>query len=195
MLSSRFMDAATRKLHLRQWALASRDALPADERQRRSRRAAEHLLETELAAPDRALAVYAPIRSEADPSPLFERPRVAFPRVGRDGLELYWARFEDLIPRPPFSICEPSAGSPPAALDELALVVVPGLVFDRRGGRIGYGKGFYDRLLAQLRRLQNPARCVGFGFEAQVIDDLPIEPFDEPLDGLATETGLRWFAH
>jgi 5-formyltetrahydrofolate cyclo-ligase len=72
----------------------------------------------------------------------------------------------------------------PASID---LVVTPGLAFDRRGRRLGYGGGHYDRF---LRRLPPSTIRVGIGFAAQVVDRVPAGPTDEPLDALVTEEGL-----
>jgi 5-formyltetrahydrofolate cyclo-ligase len=187
------MSIRKSKARLRGWALATRDALPADRRARDSARACAHLLEG-AADPAVKLAAFAPIRSEADPTALYDRPHLAFPRVGPRGLELFWCTPDALVAVPPFGIREPTEDARPVDLTELDLIVVPGLVFDEGGGRIGYGKGYYDRLLAGARAASKHVRCVGFGFEAQLIDSVPCEPFDQRLDGLVTEAGLRWFS-
>jgi len=194
MLSRNRMNAAERKRQLRGWALATRDALSPERRARASSAAARHLLAHDVARPAAKTAAFAPIRAEADVSLLFDRPYLAFPRVGPTGLHLHWSRPEQLVPRPPFGIPEPTPDMAVAELDAIDLVVVPGLVFDARGGRIGYGKGYYDRLIERLRSRAPAVRCVGFAFEAQVVDAVPGEPFDQPLDGLVTEAGLRWFS-
>lgn len=72
---------------------------------------------------------------------------------------------------------------------EPEIVIVPLVAFDRRGGRLGYGGGFYDRTLEQLRR-QRPTLAIGFGFAAQAEDALPLEPTDQPLDLIVTERGV-----
>lgn len=174
--------------------MAIRDALDRERRVRASQAAARHLLDDAAAHVEAKTAAFSAIRSEADPSLLYDRPHLAFPRVGPAGLELFWCRPEEMVPRPPFGIPEPTETARAVALEEVQLVVVPGLVFDERGNRIGYGKGYYDRLIGQLRRRSPAVRCVGFAFEAQVVDSIPSEPFDERLDGLVTEAGLRWIS-
>lgn len=70
---------------------------------------------------------------------------------------------------------------------EEGLIVVPGVAFDQRLNRLGYGGGFYDRFL-----LAHPGLLsVGLAFELQVLDRLPAEPFDQPVKILATEKGVR----
>lgn len=66
--------------------------------------------------------------------------------------------------------------------EEIDLVLVPGLAFDRNGGRIGYGAGFYDRFLAGT-----PAVKVALAYSLQLIDAVPVEPHDVPVDRILTE--------
>lgn len=70
---------------------------------------------------------------------------------------------------------------------ELDLVMVPGVAFDRRGGRLGYGKGYYDRL---LRRLRPDALAVGVAFECQIVPEIPMHHDDVFMDKVVTETAL-----
>jgi 5-formyltetrahydrofolate cyclo-ligase len=69
------------------------------------------------------------------------------------------------------------------------VVVVPLVAFTRQGGRLGYGGGFYDRTLQGLREV-GPLLAIGFAFTAQEDPDLPLEPTDQPLDLIVTETGI-----
>jgi len=68
--------------------------------------------------------------------------------------------------------------------EELDLVMVPGTAFDLRGGRMGQGKGYYDRLLATARR---DAPLVGMAFECQIFDEIPVAPHDVFMDLVLTE--------
>ncbi len=72
------------------------------------------------------------------------------------------------------------------------VVIVPLVAFTEGGSRLGYGGGFYDRTLERLRG-RGSVFAVGFAFEAQRLPDLPQDPFDQPLDAIATEAGLRVF--
>jgi len=67
------------------------------------------------------------------------------------------------------------------------VLIVPLLAFDRRGFRLGYGGGFYDRTLERLRAIK-PVRAIGFAYSAQEIGEVPIEPTDQPLDLIVTES-------
>lgn len=82
-------------------------------------------------------------------------------------------------------------GGKPVPLDDIDLVIVPGLGFTSSGYRIGRGMGFYDRFLAQADFL---GRSCGLAFEEQVVETLPVLDHDVPLSMLATDTGIRRFA-
>lgn len=75
--------------------------------------------------------------------------------------------------------------------DELQpdVLLVPMLAFDRRGYRLGYGGGFYDRTLAELRKLK-PVVAIGVAYAMQEMDEVPTAPYDEPLDWILTERGV-----
>lgn len=71
--------------------------------------------------------------------------------------------------------------------DELELLIVPGVAFDREGRRIGHGFGFYDRLLASVR----PGSLkIGLAFECQIVPEVPMEPHDRTLDKIVTENAV-----
>lgn len=74
-------------------------------------------------------------------------------------------------------------------LPPVQLLLVPGLAFDEQGHRLGYGRGFYDALLA---RLSPEVVTLGVGFESQMHQSVPVEPHDWPVQGLLSERGLVW---
>ena len=72
---------------------------------------------------------------------------------------------------------------------EPEILIVPLLAFDRRGGRLGYGGGFYDRTLEMLRA-RRATLAIGFAFAGQEVDQTPLEDTDQPLDLIVTEAGV-----
>lgn len=82
-----------------------------------------------------------------------------------------------------YSIPEPQTGAREVSIDEIDLVVVPGVAFDREGGRMGRGKGFYDRLLAGSRVWKT-----GICFDFQLVGSVPKEPHDILMDKVVSET-------
>ncbi|WP_099903585.1 5-formyltetrahydrofolate cyclo-ligase, partial [Methylobacterium frigidaeris] len=85
-----------------------------------------------------------------------------------------------------FGLSEPG---PDAPVVDPRVLLVPLAAFDRRGHRIGYGKGYYDRALARLDA-QGPVLAIGIAFSAQETPRVPDSPHDRPLDGIVTEAGL-----
>lgn len=80
-----------------------------------------------------------------------------------------------------FHIEEPS-GDNTVDESEIELIIVPAVAYDRKGNRLGRGKGFYDRLLSTTQAVK-----IGVGYEFQLIDEIPIEPHDVPMDMVITQ--------
>ncbi|MGI6036748.1 MAG: 5-formyltetrahydrofolate cyclo-ligase [Limnochordia bacterium] len=116
--------------------------------------------------------------------------RVALPHTHRQLWQLIpgWVRGEDDLVAGVWGIKEPDPSRLRwVYLGDLDLVIVPGLAFDRRGYRIGYGGGFYDRFLA---RLPDETLKIGLAFQEQVVEKVPTEEYDQPLDMLITDAEL-----
>jgi 5-formyltetrahydrofolate cyclo-ligase len=96
----------------------------------------------------------------------------------------------DRLVRAAFGTSEPEPDRP---IHRPAILLVPLLAFDMRGSRLGYGGGFYDRTLAALRGATGRVFAIGVAFGAQEMEDVPVECFDQPLDAVATEAGIRIF--
>ena len=142
----------------------------------------------------RGLAGYMPIRTEIDPRPVMaEMARhgpVGVPVIEAAGAPLKfraWTPGAEMV-EGPFGALVPASG------DWLApeVLIVPLVAFDRAGGRLGYGGGFYDRTLEGLRAAR-PTLAVGYAYAGQEADRLPLEPTDQPLDAIVTETGVLTF--
>lgn len=119
---------------------------------------------------------------------LKEGRRVAVPVV--DSAKKEVIPFEVKNPRfklvsGPFGVPEPEVRERcPVCLREIGLVIVPGVAFDTGGGRVGFGGGFYDRL---LNKLSPQVRSVALAFECQIIDDVPCEQHDISVEYIVTE--------
>lgn len=107
--------------------------------------------------------------------------RVAFPRVADGALVLHEvADWSGLSPGA-FGIDEPFPGAPRVDPADVDLAVVPGLAWTRDGNRLGQGGGFYDRLLPRIGGV-----TVGVGFDRQLLDAVPLEAHDVPVDRVVT---------
>lgn len=116
--------------------------------------------------------------------------RLALPRIDRAARRLDFhlvAHLDDcLVPRT-WCILEPDpAQCPLVDLQEIEFMLVPGVAFTRDCERLGYGGGFYDRVLAQLRP---ECRTVSAAFSVQIVDSLPTGPDDRRVDAVITESG------
>jgi 5-formyltetrahydrofolate cyclo-ligase len=182
---------AGRKQALRTAAFAARDALDRDWR----REAASQIAAHALAVPDlqgiQPIGGYWPIRSEVDPRPLMEAlvgrgQGVALSQILHPHLSWREWRPGDMLVHGGFGVSEPGPDAPevfPRAL------LVPLAAFDRRGGRLGYGKGHFDRSIAELSA-RHPILAIGLAYAAQEIEEVPREPHDRLLDLIVTEAGI-----
>jgi 5-formyltetrahydrofolate cyclo-ligase len=182
-------------LATRQASLALRDAMTAAERAAASAvicDAANAMLAARL-APGETVALYAAKGSEVDTQRIdaFARARglvVAYPRVNGQArrLAFHAVPIEALAPAR-FELREPSADAPAVAVEDISVFVVPGLAFDRAGGRIGWGRGHYDATLAAAPR----ALRIGLAYERQVVDQVAREAHDVALHIIITEVATH----
>jgi 5-formyltetrahydrofolate cyclo-ligase len=178
------------KADLRATALARRAALGAEARREQSARAVDHV--RPLLRQGETVALFWPMRDEIDPSGLIEdvralQGRVVLPAIADRRIVFRLFSDEDSLEPGGFGTVHPKPEQP--ALDP-DLIVAPLAAFDRRGGRIGYGAGYYDRAIAELRARAHPFRLVGIAFACQEVDAVPLEAHDATLPLIATEDGL-----
>ena len=185
------METRELKARLRPTLLAARRALNADQRRAAADAATAGVLASVAWRAARVVALYQAYGAELDPAALRAAAHaagktVALPRVDSAGVTLRVVDADTPLVLSAHGVREPAADRPTLPPDQLDLIVVPGLGFDRRGGRLGHGGGHYDRLLARL-----PAGCrrVGFAYDQQVLDVVPMEPHDLALHALVTPTG------
>lgn len=143
------------------------------------------------AAPE-SVSAFWPMRDEIDVRPLIHRLtdagyRLGLPATQGRGKPLVFRRW-----RPDMDLVDGGFGTrvPPADAPEIvpSVLIVPLLAFDRRGYRLGYGGGFYDRTLAELAA-SRPVLAIGVAFAAQEVEEVPHEAHDVPLPWIVTEQG------
>jgi 5-formyltetrahydrofolate cyclo-ligase len=142
----------------------------------------------------RSVALYSPVQNEVDTDTILEDAlaagkQVYFPRLNRgDGTEFVqvFSRADLFVRR--FGIAE-SAGTNVLSLEESAAlsVFIPGVLFDRRGHRLGRGGGWYDRALAQFG---NRGVFIGLAYEIQIVESLPVESWDQKVHYVITENEI-----
>lgn len=187
------------KAALRKMLLARRAALSAAEAARLSRLIQEHILASKAWQNARQVVLYSAIRNEVDTDLLFADARAKgrqalFPRClpGKTGImELAACSGPEAMRPGVFGILEPD----PAACPALSgadlhpdIVITPGVGFDRHGGRLGYGAGYYDRIL-KGPEFDN-AHLIGVAYAFQLVDSVYPDPWDHRLDAVAIEEGI-----
>jgi 5-formyltetrahydrofolate cyclo-ligase len=175
------------KRRTRRAVLGDRDALPADVREETGQRVVERFFELPEVRRAKTVMLFSTFGSEVPTRSLIERLHargvvVALPRI--EGADLVPIAFApgDPTTTTSFGAEEPVGGTrlDPTSID---VVAVPGVAFDRRGSRIGYGGGYYDRFLRDL-----PAFTAALAFDLQVLDEaLPTGRFDLPVEAIVTE--------
>ncbi|MGD9520002.1 MAG: 5-formyltetrahydrofolate cyclo-ligase [Armatimonadota bacterium] len=188
-----------RKRSLRVAALTRRDRLTQRELEEKSAEITRRVMGLREWREATTVLGYYAFDSEVRTKELLERAlaegrRVALPRTNKaEGvLELYFVPCLDgywLAPGA-WQIQEPVPGRCERAMpDQVDLILVPGVAFDASGGRLGYGGGYYDRLLHSLRPDQQQ-RVIGLAFEDQMVDDVPLSFFDFRVPIIVTNRRL-----
>jgi 5-formyltetrahydrofolate cyclo-ligase len=177
------------KNDLRAAAFTRRDALDGSQRAAAAQALALHATRFEV-GPGCIVAGFSAIRTEIDPSALMDAlhargAALALPvAVGRGQPLVFRAWTKDtVLVRGLYGILEPSSDAEEVEPD---IVLVPLAAFDRRGHRLGYGGGYYDRTLQGLRKTRR-ITAAGLAFSVQEIGKLPADAHDEPLDLVLTE--------
>jgi len=187
-------DVRNKKKELRKKILALRDALPLEERRSKSKSIHSHLFSLPEFVAAKTVAFFVSFRSEVLTETMIRESLalgkvVVVPLIDLTNRRLKLSPIidypNDLAPGT-WGILEPKPDRiRPVALEEIDLIITPGVVFDFKGRRIGYGGGFYDGL---LRSLQKKMPSVALAFELQMVAEVPVvSTHDEPVDIIITE--------
>ena len=186
------------KKQLRKDLLARRSALPAEERRQNDQAIFRRLAAMPEWQAAETILLFLDFRGEVSSDPLIRRglaegKRICAPKTIVDERRLIPLRIldaDDLIIGA-YGIREPrDADELRVPVDEIDAVILPGVGFDRQGGRLGYGGGYYDRFLPQLRP---DVPKIAVAYELQVLQEVPLEPHDTRLNALVTEAGIWRF--
>lgn len=181
------------KAELRRSLLKARQSLPQEEWRHKSDRITSHLQTSPLFTSAQTILAYFSFRQEPDLSSLFTDTsrRWGFPRCV--GVCLSWhvcsPKDTQLLQKGAYGILEPHPDTPTVEPTEVDLILVPAIACDLRGYRLGYGGGYYDRLLSSSEWASKPT--IGIVFEFAYLPQLPIDSWDKPLQAVCTETALR----
>jgi 5-formyltetrahydrofolate cyclo-ligase len=184
-----------RKEHLRKKLLEIRRQIGDDLIEMASQGVWSHLQKTPQFVEAQTIAAFASTRNEIDTYPILEGiinlgKKLLLPHVTKNKTDLSFHEIKDLNHLSPgeFGILAPNPIHP-FEIDKVDLILVPGLAFDQRGYRLGFGKGYYDRALPHLKKT---ALSIGLCYSFQVVDQVPVGPLDIPVKALLHEKDLEF---
>lgn len=187
------MKIATERKRVRTETLRRREALISEERARLSQRIVNSALRWIQREGFDSVMLYLSMRSEVETTDLLEGllnsgKQICAPVINTEQVKLTPRRIQnpntELI-RHRYGMLEPNDACPIFPTEHLQLIVVPGIAFDRKGYRLGYGKGFYDRFLTKCPH----AIPIGLAYQIQVLEDTFPQAWDVPVQHIFTETG------
>lgn len=169
--------------------LEKRNALDANEIAKLSKRVQEFVINSKEFRSAKVVGAYYAFGSEVKTDLIIERARalgkkVALPSVEGESLAFYELSSGKYLVKGRFGIMEPLPCGP---VDRIDLLVVPGIAFDKKGYRLGYGKGYYDKFLVRKKIFS-----IGLAYSFQLLESLPKGKYDKRLDAIATEGGIHY---
>ena len=187
------MEIATERKRVRTETLRRREALISEERARLS----QHIVNSALCWIQHegfdSVMLYLSMRSEVETTDLLEGllnlgKQICAPVINTEQVKLTPRRIQNPnteLVRHHYGMLEPNDACPIFPTEHLQLIVVPGIAFDRKGYRLGYGKGFYDRFLTKCPH----AIPIGLAYQIQIVEDTFPQAWDVPVQHIFTETG------
>jgi 5-formyltetrahydrofolate cyclo-ligase len=191
-------SVAAEKEKIRKTMLKRRDMISSTEVSEKSRLIQLNVMNSRHFLISETLGVYLPIGSEVRTEEIIRRAlesakKVALPRIGSEDKMTFIQLNDRLLQENnlvvgKFGLKEPSKQG--AETTEIDLLVVPGIAFDNEGSRIGYGRGYFDRYMADAK----VSFSLGLGYRFQLLSNpLPQSRLDQRINGLSTETGILYF--
>jgi 5-formyltetrahydrofolate cyclo-ligase len=179
------------KNRIRQVLRQCKESLTPEERLTKSRRICSLILD--LISDGETVMVYTSKEKEVNTVPLIttllERGNpIVVPIIVKEDISLRLSYLRDravLVPST-FGVPEPIGSEIPADPDDIDTIILPMLGFDRKGGRIGYGAGYYDRFLENNKTLKK----IGIAYACQEVQHLPVDENDIPMDFIISEDGI-----
>lgn len=189
-------SVAAEKEKIRKSMLKRRDMISSTEVSEKSRLIQLNVMNSRHFLISETLGVYLPIGSEVRTEEIIRRAlqsakKVALPRIESEKMtfiQLNDRLLQENLVVGKFGLKEPSKQG--TEITEIDLLVVPGIAFDKEGSRIGYGRGYFDRYMADAK----VSFSLGLGYRFQLLSNpLPQSRLDQRINGLSTETGILYF--
>ncbi|MGB7443664.1 MAG: 5-formyltetrahydrofolate cyclo-ligase [Coleofasciculaceae cyanobacterium] len=180
------------KVELRRSLLKKRQSLPPEVWREKSKLLCNHLQSSTIFNQAQTVLAYFSFKQEPDLSTLFfteSKRQWVLPRCAGNSLSWHIWKPGEALQKSNYGIFEPAPTAPSIQSTEADLMLVPAVACDRRGYRLGYGGGFYDRLLSLSE--WNSIPTIGIVLEQAFLPQLPIDDWDKPLQGVCTELELK----
>jgi 5-formyltetrahydrofolate cyclo-ligase len=184
------VDLQLNKAKLRRSLLKKRQSLSVDEWREKSDRICSQIQTSILFTQATTILAYFSFRQEPDLSPLFTNSQRlwGFPRCVGQSLSWHSWKPNDAVKIGNYGITEPQPEAPIIHPTQVDLILIPSVACDYQGYRLGYGGGYYDRLLDSPNWSKIPT--IGIVFDFAYLSQLPVANWDKPLTSVVTETGL-----
>ena len=200
MMTNTIMDNTAIRESIRSETLKLRENISLSERAERSRKITSHIVEwiqnkkTLEEISFHTIMVYLSMKSEVVTEELIDYlfkqgERVIAPEVDIENTQLIPRLIQNLetdLEKHDYGMLQPKRACPIIPHDQIKLIIVPGIAFDLKGYRLGYGKGFYDRFLPTCLN----AITIGIAFQVQIVEDTFPQPWDVPVQHIFTENGM-----
>lgn len=177
---------------IRQEVLLKRDSIPENIRKEKDAAIRQGIIRLPEFTDAKTILFYASFRSEADTSEMIkitlgQGKRATLPKVDKKNKKLLLYEIKDMseLMQGYMGISEPSVSEKRLTeIDNIDLIIIPGAAFDVSGNRLGYGAGFYDRLLTGMK---NKIPVIAPAYEEQIVENIPSEPHDVRVDKIVTD--------
>lgn len=187
-------EAKEQKDNIREKVKTERRNQAVEERDRKSTEIVKRLIDSDVWKNAGAVMLYSALRDEVQTRDLIklgqeQGKRMVLPSVEGDGhrMRIYEVKnTEEELEKGPFNIMQPRDDRKNRFYkSDLELILLPGVAFDRQGKRIGFGRGYYDKFLSELE--ERDIKKVGLAFGFQVVEEIPFDYHDVPVDYIVTE--------
>jgi len=186
------MTDSNAKKKIRQEILLKRDAIPENIKKEKNTAIRQYIIRLPEFTNAKTILFYASFRSEVDTMEMIKisldsGKKVALPKVDKRNGKLLLYEIKDMneLSKSYMGIFEPSVSEERLKeINDIGLVVIPGAAFDVSGNRLGYGAGFYDKLLAGIK---NKIPVIAPAYEEQIVEGIPSEPHDIKVSKIVTE--------
>jgi len=186
------MKKSSDKKTLRHEILLKRDSIPLRIKKEKDPAIGERIITLPEFTNAKTILFYASFRSEADTTELIKialskGKRITLPKVDKNNMQLLLYEIKDIHELAPgyMGILEPSVSAERLTrFEDINLVIIPGAGFDIHGNRLGYGAGYYDKLLSGMK---NKIPVVALAYEEQIVEKIPAESHDVKVDKIVTD--------